>query len=384
MNFPDGRLALSGIVNFDRTMKSLGKTFYTPEEFPFVVDRLEAERERALVERLAEQDVYGYALSLSGRQLDFIIFSLVLTAPSNRVAKLLSYRFTKRLARLSWILFQHHPSSGVLPWLVVNNASRLHGLSEKDGVLMFSGGFLENSVGSVVNVMFSERVTVDSFIDKYRLIVGSPFFTQILETFYTYCEPSALMQNYDHLYNFISNLAQPEASPVVKHYLVSVQARDYHAPINLYLIDRLGMPYYESEAWAFLSNEVIWNVAQWYKLHLLDSHLVVPSRKHTNLVERLDRISYIAYDPENGVLRIDFGSFALFDPEPESDTMYLFKDAKRGMSITPEEFKDIIITLEARNFIVEEAETDIYKLYFFEFGKLYAGDMMDMYLGISE
>lgn len=366
------------LIQTKNTLGLLTKRFSLPEEFPLqdrAVEALDAMRSALSA---SETELEYYASTLTGRELDNLLYSLIVK-PEKRVLQLLAIRFTGRTAAYLWALFQYHADCSALLELISIAKPSYDMLRENGGRLMLAKGFLNNPADIVTKVMLSECGSIEAFIDRYGLIRGSPFCELVKCFFYSRCDPNVLEANFEPFTEYIVALESLGSSPALRHYLSSIKPEQYHIPLNLYLVERLGIPSAVSENWSVFPEQLTNKLGEWYKMHMLAGLLKKPGFKYDLLVAYLKTINEILYDKENGVLRLNLGSVSLFDPNPKEDTAFLFTDAAKGMSITKEEFSTIKQLPDARNHLIEEAKSDIYKLEFFEFGKLYTREILDKF-----
>ena len=362
------------IERFNSVMDEWAMRFFRPEEFPFQNRAAYAEGaiSRALSQK--EDDLESYARSLSRVELDDLLFSLTIN-PNERVFNILIARFNKRMAKLLWVLFQYNPECYALPALISAAVPQQDMLLPGGGNLMLREGFYGNPVETVVKAMMTESDCAEAFLNRFGLIKDSPFQMHVVDHFFSVCKPNMLIANIDFLYEYISELESPEESPAVRNYLMSLGTPQYDVRLNLLLIDRLGMPSASPENWRAFPADAVARIAEWCKRYLLEDLLKKPSIKYDILTSHAKDIVEIHYSVETGVLRINYGAFAIFDPDPKSDVAFLFMNPANGMSITREELATIEELPDARDFLFNRVRSGVYRLEFFEFGKLYAEEM---------
>jgi len=369
-------------LRFRVELGRLSNRFYLPEEFPKLRRKTAAKKE---ADRAASQpagSLTDYAFALTGKALDDLIYSLVLK-PETKVKYILEVRFTKRLAGLSWTLFQYNPSCITLPELMSAAGLEPDDFPTNGGRLMLCDGFQSDPAEAAVCVMLAECTDAKTFVTRYGIIKESPFYKDVIELFFSRCNPQVLTANFEMFTDFISTHPAPGESAAVKHYLMSLEPSHYHVPLNLLLIERLGMPSVTPEKWDYFTKEAVNKMDDWYKIYILNEALRKPGRKHSTLTSHIGRIKAIQYSSEDGILRLNFGNFSLFDPDPKSDETFLFINPEKGMVITREEFMSCDNISDAREFVLEWEEADAYKLAFFEFEKLYAEEMLEICLGLA-
>ena len=371
------------LERFKTTLDTISARFFLPEEFPLQDRASDAQivAQRAISESTANLE--SYASKLTSFDLDNLLFSFALV-PDEKVSKLLIIRFTKRMASLLWALFQFHPDRAALPELISNTGLTQNSLHINGGRLMLLEGFTSDPVSVVARQMLSECGSYDAFIDRYGLIRGAPFCRLVTESFYTQCEPLVLASNLESFTKYITQHESPGDSLAVQHYLSSFESWQFHIPLNLYLIERLGIPSATPENWANIPEDISEKIGDWYKTYILSGVLKYSGSKYKIITDRLKSIKEVIYDEDERVLRLDFGSFSIFDPNPKNTIAYLFTDSKVGMSITRDEFSAFNQLPDARDYIIKEIESGVYLLDFVEFGKLYAEDILDTLKSIPQ
>jgi len=368
--------------SFRAALGLLKERFFLPEEFPLADRSANARKAAGRVLSWSKKSWESHASALTARELEDLLYSLILGAEP-RVMRLLALRFSARLAGLLWALFQHHPDCAALSQLIAEACPEPGRIRESGGRLMLLEGFRGDPAETAARAMLSECGSAGGFIRRHGLIKDSPFYMRVLEKFFSRCGATVLADNFGPLNDYVRALETPAGNPAVEHYLLTVEPRYYHVNLNLYIIERLGMPLAAPANWEAFSPLAGSRIGDWYKLHLLDGLLKKPGRKYDVLTSRLREIRELRYSEEDGALRLDFGAFSIYDPNPKSEEAILFMKPSVGMTITHEDFMALDRLPEAKDYVLEDEQADAYRLVFFEFGKLYAAEMIDICLGLS-
>ena len=316
---------MPSVERFKSAVDDLSKRFFTPAEFPLQDRAGSSQKAARRVMSQPEADLHGYADSLTKAELDDLLYSLV-TCPQERVLELLIDRFNPRMVSLAWALFQYHPDSTALIRLVELAAPPHDTLPLSGGRLMLTEGFCNDPVRAVMMAMLE-----DNEYNEYKESSDRSESRESNESTETFLKDHGIIKD----------------SPF--HTRIMESLRAYNAP-----------------------SAVTENIAE-----ALETMLSKPSIKLDALLSRAASIKELQHSKQSGVMRLDFGTFSLYDPDPKSDVSFLFMDPAEGMAITPEGFAALGRPPDAKEYLFNRERKGVYRLEFFEFGQIHAEEMLD-------
>lgn len=366
---------LHKLPHFNEVIDKLPERFFLQEEFPLSKSKEEAAKTGALLD-----DLNFDPMLLTGSQLEDLIFCLI-HRPSYAVESALSERVSNRILGLIWAYFQYnYDNDNILRVLsyVAKRYTRYQFEADK-GQLIFIKGFLTNCLQTPVSLALSGEQNIKEIISKYGVIEKSPYWYDMLTYLFVQSPANILKENFDLLAQYFKAGSIPE-TPMIR-YLDVLSSESFSQEVNLILVEKLGLPD-KTDFWQSYPDFIIKKLTDWYKIYNLSVILKPDSKKYKLLSEYSHAIKDVIYDEENSILKILFGEFNIID-DLSSENICIFC-SNPSQSLKIKSLKQLDIKYSAKDFIVQSLEKEYMYLYFNGLDKMYAKEMLDILLKISE
>ena len=168
-------------------------------------------------------------------------------------------------------------------------------------------------------------------------------------------------------------------------FVCAFSEKEYLSAVNEQLLESLGEPE-SSEGWRAYQPPQRQKFIRWRYLRDMRRYFDLNEKKLGVVAGYLTHIKGVRTEgnPDNIILIVDFGEFAVLDDESETDFSYLCDKFALGKILEEKNIETEGKKLaDARSFILEEADDDLIRLNFFSVGKLYIQETLNILLGIT-
>lgn len=299
--------------------------------------------------------------------------------------KIIEVRITKRLFMIGWYTYQYaHENRGLAKALMVGLAKIDNYIpditptvfnDDKEGLLRYYVDTLHKK----------DNVKLKYFMEVNFLLENSPFVKQLYKMYFLECTEDVYNNNEDEFIWLINSLAQSDIGDIIANYLKLVSLENYLVRINETIINKLGVPKPGEQYYGIVS-ELAEKLRKWHILRnisLFYGDTGIKYRVYSLFYEHMHNVEIV---DDNQLMLIDFDTFVVVDGLGMSNLSYLYEKNTFSKHINAYDTRKgsleswLIPTKripEARDAIIEEVSNNIYSLVFFEFGKLYARDLLN-------
>lgn len=383
---------LSGLLH------ELSHVFLTPEDFPHVDRREEIGLICRKITLSPNNHQPSFIASLTGREMENLVLALFQSGEDQRspeeseaLIRVLSFRMSDRLIRIIWQLYQtnYKNNNPNVPRMLelVAEATRQKDEPIPEAALLT---VLSQQGGKdqVVEMLNNYSQPINSFLKEYHFNKKSPLVWSIVKRFLEQCDKEFFPFNEGWVQRTIQYNDVVSLNRLLVNYLEKLPVDEYLEEVNLRILDKMGYPY-SSEEWRDVPESLKRKFSNWNSSRLLAIHLQGKhNSKYRLLSSYLPEIREIFPMREGELLILDFDKFIIADEVGVPNYSYL---------ILPDRFRQIRDSLEeisiktfategrdfpeAREFILEEAESNILQLNYRDVGKLYIKKTLDILLG---
>ncbi len=379
-------------------LTELSRIFLTPEDFPQEDRRDELRQIRWKVSASPDKNRPSYAASLTGREMENLVLALFQIGEehptpeeSEDLIHVLSHRLSDRLVKIIWQLYQtnYKNNNPNVPRMLelVAEATRQKDEPIPEAALLT---ILSQQGGKdqVVDMLNHYSQPINSFLKEYHFNKKSPLVWSIVKRFLEQCDKEFFPFNEGWILRNIQYNDVPRLTRLLSNYLEKLPMEEYLEEVNLRILEKMGYPY-SSQEWKEIPEALKRKFSNWNSSRLLAIHLQGKhNSKYRLLSSYLPDIREIFPMRGGELLILDFDKFIIADEAGVPNYSYL---------ILPDRFRQIRDTLEetsiktfateggdfpeAREFILEEAESNILQLNYRDVGKLFIKKTLDILLG---
>lgn len=387
-------------VKLRETIKEMSARFLLVEEFPFEERGEELRTEAKNAMYVSESNLEKYAFSLGGRSIENVLFALSEHSEANpdsqetaRLLEILAYRMSKRLLEIIWQLYQfkYKDDNSNLSLILKMSVDFI----EKEGLETPESEMLKifyNDKGEekTVEMLDGQSLPINSFAGFYKFNLKSPMLKSMAMKYLEQCEKSVYAFNEAWMNRIISEMNYSKLKKLLINYLSCFSEEEYIDSINISILDKIGYPYTSSD-WGDIPDDLKRKFSNWNALKLMAEHFQTKTnKKYVLLSEYINYTKKVMTLREGQLLIVDFGRFVIADDVTIDYYSYLIE--KSYFEKIKEELEQKLVSsfsnnnknlfLEARDYIIEETESNVFQLDYRDVGKLYIKKTLDIMLGL--
>ena len=382
-----------GAPLFQKCLEELSGRFSLPDEMVHENRAPEVEQLLREISALKEDKLAAYAAKMSSRQVENFIFAM-LADPSvkqkERLAKLLSLRMTRRIIVLIWSFYTYYYEDENISYLVKPAVSYIR----SSGLNIPQGKMLElialhgeehpiHAVNALAVMSCEGGASLVDYFENNAISPDSPLAAAVAQRTLAYGDASVFAINEEWLLRLINN--DMVGNEVLENYIAAVDEREYSLTVNELIIEKMGRPV-NPEDWPDFSEIHKRKFLRWCLLRELEDYFQYSRNKldfFSGYLPWLKNIEIIQGADASELLSMDFGEFVIMDAQKGADYSFLCKKSA-FVRIRQEELfdTDSRMLIEAREYILEDAQEEVIRLSFHQIGKLFAREMLNILLNI--
>lgn len=388
------------VGGFKKELLNLRNRFYTKEEFPSLSsDSFSLGVLREAV-RIPRDRLSAYSCRLRGKDLDALMLELKDASDEREVkwvASILLNRWSKRLAKLMTVLYQHnYDSFGLNRALHELSLSMAQGMEKGDraeNAFIRGFGNKEDKINAACLAIYDYDMYVDRCFADLKITAGTPFAKQVVYMFLGDAPKEGIEKNRLHIVKAIESLSAKDMRKIVNNYLLRFNVDDFDDGINLTILHKLGRDF-ESAEWQQYDAEPKKRFARWVYLHELKIHSLPFPKKYEILSKYRHRLLDSRKIALEDLMIMDFGDLVIADVSTDPFSHFcekrIFEEEMEAWKkeSEEEEYRPIFLThdrksLSARDFIIEEKEDVCIMLSYEGIDALYIREMLDIKMGLE-
>jgi len=370
----------------------MSHSFYLPEEFPARRPNERAEQLLARLTSMRESDLDAFSPLVRSADLDsLLLYTPKVTAEQLiGILRVLRRRANRRVLTLFWPFFQFNYKNPNVTSAAQTILDALPPEDSQSQVAETLSLFLEGrGFEELLDRLKKNIVPLSTFVAREGLVKESPLAHRLYELYFTMCGKDGFLLNPKRFMRLLDTASNDVADEMLINYLRSFEREEYLEGVNLSIIYFRGEPF-GSDEWSDIPQDLRRKFADWNSYRILSVHFAHNKRKLRVLADLIQHIIRIRIAGENTYLIIDFGDFVIVDVNELSSYSYLIKKSlyeRLSEKIEKSGIESVINSMDrvvnARDFIIEEAEDSFMQLEYDELGKLYIKDMIDIMLGLA-
>ncbi|MGI6751743.1 MAG: hypothetical protein ACOX4U_03885 [Anaerovoracaceae bacterium] len=377
---------------FKNAMEDVRKRFFLVEDFA-ELDRNSLPK--GVLERAMEVDgdeLERFSYSLSGKELESLLFDVLSQkslAFQERAAQILNTRFSPRLIKLFFVLYQAHYDVDAMRLLrrrMIREAKR-RGYFPQEGLFFWDFDDTDSFFEDIKENFKSNFNRLDDYFEKYQIRGNSRLAMEIR----LYClEDADIDLIHLNLSHFMSILEKKQERAILTAVTNYIYLSDIDRPVNevfLLILERLGDPAL-SDKWKLYERRTIEKFSQWSFYHRLKLHSERYPKKYEVLSQYYEQVEE-SYELEGSALVMDFGSIVVVDIPDNPYSFFFYKwEFKRQikeweeMGVLPVFYKKLSDQISARDYIIEDMDAPYIILQYEGVGLLYIKEILEIQLNL--
>ncbi len=377
---------------FQASLKMIRKYHPFIEEIARIDMSDEVEKLLLQVNRLQGNELKDFATKLQNSQLELIFHALIQnlgTTLKEKLIFILSLRLKKRLFHYNWIILQEHYTN---PYLIESFKLLTDYMRKKypedfnnsfASRMTFSG---EDLVYQALFALKSEQSTLNDFLKRYNFLNDSELFNAIVEIFFLSCDKDGYLENAKLFMDWIS-ASENKPIPQIIHYIEIMDVLEYIEEINYLLIELFDLPP-NSSFWQNIAQEHQNKFLQWNNLNKMEKYLGSDTEKFLFWKNYYQHIDNVECYPEQGIMFMYISEHVVVDIKNDMNQSYLYR--KQAFKIAHRAFfeaggfknqgswpLELEKVVPIKDTILENRNSEIYKLDFKGINKLYIRDFLE-------
>jgi len=368
---------------FHSVLNALSEKFYTFEEFPNISrSRLPAKVCEAAM-AVGEEELADYSATLSGKELEAMILdfpALKTEAEWERIASVLMLRFSPRIIRLIFHLFQENCHSEAV-WFLVKKVDaeadrRRHYTNE--GVFIWDFGKSDDLFRDIRNAFYASTRELDDFFETYLIGEDTALAIEIRRQCLEGAEHSLILKNTHHMVYLIEKAPSEFLFHMITNYLQRFDVLNSSDEVNQAILKCLGEPS-RAGNWEGFSDETKQRFSQWCFCYHLKLHSKKFPKKYLTLRQYYEQVKgCYELDEAPEALVVEFETIVIVDVADRPYSCFYHKnDFEKEIGectefgILPSFLREDGVQITARDHIIEEKNGPCIQLRYDGVGPLY-------------
>jgi hypothetical protein len=367
-------------------------------KFPLIREAIyinKSDSTQDLVGRLSDLDDEGlekFAAELRSDELDLPLIAFrsnMDEGVSDKLDSILKIRFRKKLFLLNWLILQNNYKNPKL----ISSMKNLCDIMKKkypddysETIFPKIPDWHNNMIDSVSKLMHEEKTGIEKFFAKYQFLQKSKFAYDFYTQYFLTASKDEIINNWQPFIRTMNSYVVEQSAAVINIYLELFEVNKFSKEVTDYIFEKYGCLFEESEFWNLVSNESRNKFIKWMNLKIMEDHFGKEGKKYHFWSVYIDDLVRVARFEHLNLIFIYFESCVVVDLGGHELSAYLYyketfdleydhfintPDSEgRAWRIFPEH------VINARESVIENKRSDIYKFNYEFVGKLYLKEIL--------
>lgn len=378
--------------NFGAAIEEVRERYFLLEEFPFLERRRlpEGILEKAMTVR--EEDLESYSYSLSGKEVEAILLdipALKTLETQERAAAILNIRFSPRLIKLFFVLYQTYYDIDAIRLVkrkLIREAKRRAEFPKAGAFFWDFDG--SNDLFEEVKLAFTDQwKSLDNFFLAYQIRQDTRLAMEIRLRCLEDAELPLIHSNLHHFMILLERKPEKHLLTAITNYIYLSDLKNAINEVYLLILERMGEPS-RSRKWEIYDRKVAEKFSEWCFYHHLTLHSKFYPKKYEILSHYYDHVEQ-SYELEGSALVLDFGEIVVVDIPNHPFSFFYYKwEFERQMKEWEEaEAKPAFYLknpeqISARDFIIEDKDAPYILLRYEGVDLLYIQEILNIQIGL--
>lgn len=381
-------------TKFGSVMDQIRGRFFKAEEFPYL-DR--SDFPSGIDDRLMTvefEKLPEYSVTLTVKELEGLLRDIPNTdAPDliERIAVVLETRFSARLIKLFFALYQEYFDKGSIQTIMARLIAEAHrrSLYPETGEFFWTFGEAEDIFEAVRTEYSTGWRYLDEFFKAYHIEPDTRLSLEIRIQCFSDASLAMYQVNSSQMTYLVEKLAEEDLKRILKNYIRVSQVKNALNEVNTLILKRMGEPS-RSSKWEGYDKNTVMRFSEWCFYHHLKHHSLrypkkygILSKYYSNLVENYK------LEKENALV-MDFNKVVVVDVAGYPFSFFYEKWAFQREIEQWLEFEDPPSFLQnnkekatARDYIIEDNEEPCLLLLYEGIDLMYIRELLDIKMGLE-
>ncbi len=380
-------------ANFNTAIDAIRGRFFLLDEFPhWNRDRLP---KGVIKEAMAvdKEDLEAFSYSLTGKQLEAILLDILLLKSleeQERIAAILNIRFSPRLIKLFYTLYQTYYDVDAVRLILrklIREAKR-RSIFLESGAFFWEFGDFADPFEEVKLAFVNKWEKLDDFFEVYNIRKDTRLAMEIRLRCLEDAELPMIYNNLHHFMYLLERKPEKYLMTAITNYIYLSDVRTMIKEVCLLILDHIGEPS-RSLKWEGYDRKVTEKFSEWYFDHHLSLHSVQYPKKYEILSKYYNSVRQ-NYELERSAFVIEFDKIVVVDM-PDDPFSYFFDkwEFDRIMKewdeigTEPSFYKEGSEQISARDYIIENKDEPCIILLYEGVDLMYIDEILDIKIGLT-
>ena len=380
-------------TKFNAAIEAVRERFFLLTEFPYL-DRgnfPEGVCEAAM--DIKPENIEAYSVALSAKQLEALLLDIPMEdsiEKLERIASILDFRFSSRLIKLFFELYQEHydrPSMQIIMKRLVSEAKRRSRFPDT-GSLLWAYGESDDLLQEVKTEFTTSWRLLDDYLNAYHIGQETRLALEIRLQCFSDAGLAMINANPRHLIYLIESLPEKDLEKTISNYIRISDVKKCISEVNVLILQKMGEPALSAH-WNGYKESVIKKFSEWCFYHHLYLHSFRYPKKYKVLSGYYNNIKQ-SYELEGSALVIDFGEIVVVDMMNVSYSFFYYKwefnrEMKewQEMGQLPSFYSSNPEKISARDYIIENKDEPCMLLQYEGVDLMYIEEILDIQIGLE-
>ena len=378
---------------FSAAMESVRERFFTIEEYPYLDRGRFPDKIIETIMTLPPEDLQDYAAKLTSKEMEALLLDLPKAgtfAELERIGTVLNSRFSSRITRLFFALYQEHYDTVAMQTIMrrmILEANR-RWIFPDSGAFFWAFGESDDIFEALKNEFITSWRTLDDFFAAYKIRTDTRLAVEIRIQCFSDAGLAMIHTNSKHLLYLLERLQDNELRMLITNYIRVSDVKNCVNSVNLMILERMGEPA-KSEKWQNYNPSVVKKFSEWCFYHRLYLHSLIYPKKYEILSKYYGNMIE-SYELEESAFVVDFGTIVVVDILNVPYSFFYHKwEFEREMKLWKEfeerpAFYDAIPDkATARDYIIADQDEPCLLLVYEGVDLLYIDEILDIKMGLE-
>lgn len=342
------------------------------------------------MEKIQQNQLGKFAVAIRNSELELILFAFKENIDDETRRKLLcimKLRMKRRLFEINWLMLQNDYQNKNLKDSMELLCEYMK-VKHKDEYAQSLLGRLDRHDNDLLNqtykTLINDNIILQDFLEKYNISEQSCFGLNLCIMFFTECNTDGFLNNSELFYRILNKFDSSRISLLVDNYLNKLDVTEFIKHINMFILQRYNEPKLSNIMWSSVSHTCRMKFTQWLNIKKLEDFYGSKNTIYKFWLEFCKYINYIHHEDKSIHLVIHFDTFIVIAKAMYMQEAFLCEkeafELKYDRYLADMENEVEIIEYEqivsARDAVINNINSEIYKMSFEGICKLYARDLL--------
>ena len=332
-------------------------------------------------------------MSLSAKQLEALLLDIPMNESREeleRIATILEFRFSSRLIKLFFELYQEHYDKAAMQMIMKRLVGEAQHRSKfpETGRLFWAYGESDDLLQEVKTEFTTSWRLLDDYLNAYHIGQETRLALEIRRQCFSDAGLAMINANSLHLIYLIESLPGKDLEKTISNYIRVSDVKKCISEVNVLILQKMGEPALSSH-WKGYKEATVKKFSEWCFYHHLYLHSFRYPKKYKVLSTYYHNMKQ-SYELEGSALVMDFGEVVVVDITNLPYSFFYYKwefnrEMKEweDMGELPDFYASNPEKITARDYIIENKDEPCMLLQYEGVDLMYIEEILDIQMGLE-